>query len=56
VWPEWATFYYFLRNNFQLEDQGSMLWSQFSYIFRNFRRKKWRLSQKPILCDISRKN
>jgi hypothetical protein len=31
------------------KDQGSMLWSQFSAIFDNFRRKNWRLSQKPML-------
>jgi hypothetical protein len=30
-------------------DQGSMLWSQFSAIFENFRRKNWRFSQKPML-------
>jgi hypothetical protein len=29
--------------------QGSMLWSQFSAIFANFRRKNWRFSQKPML-------
>jgi hypothetical protein len=29
--------------------QGSMLWSQFSAIFDNFRRKIWRFSQKPML-------
>jgi hypothetical protein len=29
--------------------QGSMLWSQFSAIFDNFRRKNWRFSQKPLL-------
>jgi hypothetical protein len=29
--------------------QGSMLWSQFSAIFANFRRINWRFSQKPIL-------
>jgi hypothetical protein len=28
---------------------GSMLWSQFSAIFANFRRKIWRFSQKPML-------
>jgi hypothetical protein len=28
---------------------GSMLWSQFSAIFANFRRKNWRFSQKPML-------
>jgi hypothetical protein len=28
---------------------GSMLWSQFSAIFDNFRRKNWRFSQKPML-------
>jgi hypothetical protein len=28
---------------------GSMLWSQFSAIFANFRREKWRFSQKPML-------
>jgi hypothetical protein len=32
-----------------LWDQGSMLWSQFSAIFVNFRRKNWRFSQKPML-------
>jgi hypothetical protein len=26
-----------------------MLWSQFSAIFANFRRKNWRFSQKPML-------
>jgi hypothetical protein len=26
-----------------------MLWSQFSAIFPNFRRKNWRFSQKPML-------
>jgi hypothetical protein len=30
-------------------DQGSMLWSQFSAIFLNFRRKNWRFYQKPML-------
>jgi hypothetical protein len=29
--------------------QASMLWSQFSAIFANFRRKIWRFSQKPML-------
>jgi hypothetical protein len=28
---------------------GSILWSQFSAIFANFRRKNWRFSQKPML-------
>jgi hypothetical protein len=28
---------------------GSMLWSQFSAIFDNFRRKNWRFSKKPII-------
>jgi hypothetical protein len=28
---------------------GSMLWSQFSAIFENFRQKNWRFSQKPML-------
>jgi hypothetical protein len=32
--------------------QGSMLWSQFSAIFANFRRKFWRFSQKPMLWWI----
>jgi hypothetical protein len=27
---------------------GSMLWSQFSAVFDNFRRKNWRFSQKPM--------
>jgi hypothetical protein len=27
----------------------SMLWSQFSVIFNNFRQKIWRFSQKPML-------
>jgi hypothetical protein len=30
-------------------DRGSMLWSQFSAISANFRRKNWRFSQKPML-------
>jgi hypothetical protein len=30
-------------------DQGSMLWSKFSPIFTNFRRKNWLFSQKPML-------
>jgi hypothetical protein len=29
--------------------QGPMLWSQFSAIFDNFRRKNWCFSQKPML-------
>jgi hypothetical protein len=29
-----------------------MLWSQFSAIFDNFRRKNWRFSQKPMLWSI----
>jgi hypothetical protein len=29
-----------------------MLWSQFSAIFDDFRRKNWRFSQKPMLCMI----
>jgi hypothetical protein len=28
---------------------GSMLWSQFTAIFDNFRQKNWRFSQKPML-------
>jgi hypothetical protein len=28
---------------------GSMLWSQFSAIFDNFRQKNWRFSQNPML-------
>jgi hypothetical protein len=35
-----------LKNSY---NQGSMLWSQFSAIFDNFRRKNWRFSQKPML-------
>jgi hypothetical protein len=30
-------------------NRGLMLWSQFSAIFDNFRRKKWRFSRKPML-------
>jgi hypothetical protein len=30
-------------------EQGSMLWSKFSAIFDNFRRKNWRFSQNPML-------
>jgi hypothetical protein len=29
--------------------QGSILWSQFSAIFADYRRKYWRFSQKPML-------
>jgi hypothetical protein len=31
------------------KELGSMLWSQFSAIFDNFLRNKWRFSQKPML-------
>jgi hypothetical protein len=42
IWqPWWATL--------TCTYQGSMLWSQFSAIFDNFRRKNWRFSQKPML-------
>jgi hypothetical protein len=32
-----------------ITELGPMLWSRFSAIFDNFRRKKWRFSQKPML-------
>jgi hypothetical protein len=35
--------------------RGPMLWSQFSAIFDNFRRKNWRFSQKPMLWSIFKK-
>jgi hypothetical protein len=41
----WAT----LWTIFSQTHQGSMLWSLFSAIFPNFRRKNWRFSQKPML-------
>jgi hypothetical protein len=34
--------------------QGPMLWSQFSAIFDNFRRKNWRFSQKQWFCFESK--
>jgi hypothetical protein len=35
---------------------GSMLWSQFSTIFVNYRKKNWRFSQKPISWSSFGKN
>jgi hypothetical protein len=37
------------RNVNNLLKLEPMLWSQFSAIFANFRRKNWRFSQKPML-------
>jgi hypothetical protein len=40
---------YALVTSFDKFHQESMLWSQFSAIFANFRRKNWRFSHKPML-------
>jgi hypothetical protein len=42
----------FIKQAIFLVNQGSMLWSQFSAIFANFRRKNWRFSQKAMLWSI----
>jgi hypothetical protein len=36
--------------------KGSMLWSQFSTVFVNFRRKNWRFSKKQCYDHIFAKN
>jgi hypothetical protein len=49
----WLTYSHFLWNpvyaSWCVSNLGLMLWSQFSAIFDNFRRKNWRFSQKPML-------
>jgi hypothetical protein len=50
VWTKASkTLKIFYFNSCDNLDLGSMLWSQFSAIFDNFRRKNWRFPQKPML-------
>jgi hypothetical protein len=48
-WARWPCSKHSRTPLVKLAAPGSILWSQFSAIFDNFRRKNWRFSQKPML-------